>query len=380
MRFCKLLKGNAMEEKVKRLASLDALRGFDMFWIMGGDALLVAVMGLFGVANGWDLIGHVEWHGLHFEDFIFPTFLFMAGASFPFSAAKSAEKGMSRFRLSLKCLLRGFLLFVIGIGYNLTYGALNFEHFRVWSVLGRIGVAWMVAALLYVWIRSIEARIGVALAILVGTTVVTVSWLAPGAPAGADPFSAAWNLGCWMDRTLTGGHILCAQYDPEGFAGLVPSVVTAMLGIFAGEIVRAAGGEASGRKALGLVGLGLVCIAMGSAFAWVFPINKKLWSPSFVLLVGGCSALLFALFYWIVDVKGWRRWCFFFEVIGVNSITIYLAQRLIGFRMVNNNIIVPFLKLVPCDGFVRVVSALTYVALCWLFLLWLHRRKIFLKI
>ena len=84
-----------MEQKTGRLASLDALRGFDMFWIMGGDALLVAVLGLFGIANGWDLIGHVEWHGLHFEDFIFPTFLFMAGASFPFSAAKSRERGMS---------------------------------------------------------------------------------------------------------------------------------------------------------------------------------------------------------------------------------------------------------------------------------------------
>ena len=115
-------------------------------------------------------------------------------------------------------------------------------------------------------------------------------------------------------------------------------------------------------------------------FACVFPINKKLWSPSFVLVVGGSSARLFALFYWIVDVKGWQGWSFFFRVIGVNSIAIYLAQRLIGFKMVNNNLIVPFLKLVPCDGFVRIASALAYVALCWLFLLWLYRKKVFLKI
>ena len=368
------------QQKTGRLASLDALRGFDMFWIMGGDALLVAVLGLFGIANGWDLIGHVEWHGLHFEDFIFPTFLFMAGASFPFSAAKSRERGMSRARLSLKCLLRGFLLFVIGIAYNQTYGAFTFEHFRVWSVLGRIGVAWMVAALIYVWVRPVGARIGIALGLLVATTVVTMCFLAPGAPAGADPFSPDWNLGCWMDRTLTGGHILTGQYDPEGFAGLVPSVVTAMLGIFAGEVVRASGGTASGRKALGLVALGLGCLALGGAFSCVFPINKKLWSPSFVLVVGGSSALLFALFYWIIDVKGWQRWSFFFRVIGVNSIAIYLAQRLIGFKMVNNNLVVPFLKLVPCDGFVRIASALAYVALCWIFLLWLYRKKVFLKI
>ena len=99
-----------------------------------------------------------------------------------------------------------------------------------------------------------------------------------------------------------------------------------------------------------------------------------------LVAVLGSSALLFALFYWLVDVKGWQGWSFFFRVIGVNSITIYLAQRLIGFRMVNNNLVVPFLKLVPCDGFVRIVSAATYIALCWLFLLWLYRRKVFLKI
>ena len=369
--------GQAVTEKTTRLMSLDALRGFDMLFIMGGQGLICAIAAALGHPEFKASFGHVGWHGLQFMDCIFPLFLFMAGVSFPFSCAKSRERGMSDGRIAVKSLKRGLTLVVFGLCYA---GLLsfNFEHARAWSVLGRIGMAWMFASWLYLLFGT-KARIGIAAGILASVTVFTIFVTAPDAAANADPFSPEGNFGCWLDRVVTNGHTLSKMYDPEGFAGLLPAIVTAMLGMFAGEIVRRGGSVATGRKALALLACGVGCLVAGLLLSNVFPINKKLWSPSFVLVVGGISFLAFSLFYWIVDVLGWRKWSFFFMVIGMNSITIYMAQAIFGFHKARDFFFSGVASLFA-EPWRPVVLQIGYIAVCWTFLYFLHRKRIYLKV
>lgn len=362
---------------MKRLASLDALRGFDMFWIMGGEAFLGALVALFGVTGFGPAFDHVPWHGLHFMDCVFPTFLFLAGVSFPFSAAASAARGLSPRAIALRCLRRGLTLFALGIVFNGFLQNPDVAHFRVWSVLGRIGLAWMVAAWVALAVTGMKGRLAIAVAILAGVTAFTLLVPAPGAAPGADVFSPEGNFGCWLDRTLTGGHTYQPLFDPEGFAGFLPAVVTALLGVLAGDWIR--GRAVTGRTALVLLVAGVGLSLAGLAWSFVFPINKALWSPSFTLVVGGFSMMALAAFYWVIDVKGCGKWAFPFKVIGMNSITIYLAQPIIGFGTARQFFFGAAIGNLPA-GAAAVLAAVAYVALCWLFLYFLYRKNVFLKV
>ena len=160
-------------------------------------------------------------------------------------------------------------------------------------------------------------------------------------------------------------------------------MVTALLGIYAGEIVRSTRLGSGERKSLLLSGIGVVLVAIGLVWNTVFPINKMLWSSSFTCFVGGLSFLLFALFYYIVDVKGWKSWTLFFRVIGLNSITIYLAQQVVGFSHMNKFLFGGISQWVgECAGEPAgaVVLRAGYVACCWFFLYFLYRKNIFLKV
>lgn len=375
-------------ENNARLMSLDAFRGFDMFWIMGGEALVCAIAALFGYPDFRRSFGHVPWDGLQFMDTVFPTFLFMAGVSFPFSCAKSRARGLTDGAIALKCLRRFAILAILGVLGGLL--SFKFSTMRVWSVLGRIGFGWMCAALLYL-VFSLRTRLVLAALMLVAVVVGTMVLVAPDAATvvysgsmkgleqfGRGPFSPAGNFGCWLDRTLTAGHTYRPLFDPEGFAGMIPAVVTAMLGMFAGEIVRREGG-ATMRKALELFACGVACGLGGLALSSVCPINKALWSPSFVLTVGGCSFAAFSVFYLVIDVLHCSRWAFFFTVIGMNSITIYMAQQIVGFGKIRDFFFGGVASLCP-PAWGAVVSAIGYVAVCWLFLWILYRKKMFLKV
>ena len=366
-------------DKGNRLMSLDAFRGFDMFWIMGGEELVLAIAALLGFPEFHKSFGHVPWEGLQFMDTVFPTFLFMAGASFPFSAAKSMERGMTRGQVARRALRRGITLMLLGIVYWGFLSRLDFATCRIPSVLGYIGFGWMVAAWIYLYVRNARVRIGIAVGILTAVTLVFGCIPAPDAPATAVKFSPEWHLGCWLDRTLMGNHILNPLFDNEGFGGLFCTIVTAMLGMFAGEIVRKGGTQATGRKAAALLLAAVVCLMSGLALSTFYPVVKNLWSPSFVLVVGSYSFAMFALFYWIIDVKGFRKWSFFFMVIGMNSITIYIAQQFVGFNAASKFVLGGVAGLLP-DLWGRLVLSLGYIAACWLFLLFLYRKNVFLKV
>lgn len=363
-----------------RLLSLDALRGFDMFFIMGGAGLLAALASLLpcGVTETIaEQMYHVEWNGLAHHDTIFPLFLFIAGISFPFSLAKQKSQGKSRSDIYRKIITRGIVLVLLGILYN---GLLQFDfaHLRFYSVLARIGLGWMFAALLFVNFKVVT-RAWMAALILVGYWLFMMYVPVPGATDG--PLTLEGNWIGYIDRAIMPEHIhQRGLFDPEGLLSTIPAIVTAMLGMFTGEFIKMRkGGLSDGRKALYLVLAGVVLLVVGLIWAQVFPINKKLWTSSFVCVVGAYSVLMFALFYYIIDVLGWQRWTFFFKVIGLNSITIYLAQKFISFSYTGKAVFGGIADLVP-ESVQPFVTSLGYVLACWVFLYILYRKRIFLKV
>lgn len=366
----------------KRLASLDALRGFDMLFIIGLSSLIAALCRLFpDGADSWLLrqMSHVEWDGLTHHDTIFPLFLFIAGISFPFSFAKQQERGTPRWKIYCRIFRRAAVLIFLGLVCN---GLLKFQFadLRFCSVLGRIGLAWMFAALLFINFKP-SVRVVIAVLLLTGYWLLLRFVPAPDAPAGASPFSFEGNLVGYVDRCLFPGHLYKGAggvFDPEGTLSTVPAVVTAMLGMFAGEWVRR-GGISEGRKTGYMLATAALMLAVGLLWAQFFPINKKLWSSSFVLVVGAYSLALFALFYWIIDVKGYKKWAFPFMVVGMNSIAIFMIPRVINFRYATDFFLEGLCGIMP-PLWGKALWYLGFLALNWLFLYFLYRKKIFLKV
>ena len=364
----------------KRLLSIDTLRGMDMLLIMGLSTLILRICDLFpNGSESWiaGQMSHVQWDGLAIMDMVFPTFLFIAGLSFPFSYANQVEKGRTSGQIHRKIFLRCLALIVLGIVYN---GFFNFKFpQRYASVLGRIGLAWMFAALLYVHCKR-TTRIVVASVLLVGYGLLVGLVGAPDAPAGAGPLTQDGCLNGWIDRILLPGKCFYGNFDPEGLLGVIPATVTAMLGMFTGEFVREPEEKVSGsKKTLWMLAAAAALLAAGYLGSLVLPLNKKLWSSTFVLVVGGYSLVAYALVYYIVEVKGHKKWTFFFRVIGLNSITIYLLQRIIPLREVANFFLGGTAGLLP-EAWGAVLLAVGYIAVCWLLLYFLYRHKVFLKV
>ena len=364
-----------------RLLSLDTFRGFDMMFIMGFAALVKAICLLFpGGEGSWlfQQMTHCAWDGLRQHDTIFPTFLFIAGISFPFSYASQLARGATKGQVYAKIFRRALILVLLGLVYSGLF-ELKFSTLRFPSVLARIGLAWMVAAILQINFKP-RTRAVIAVVLLVGYWLLLKYIPAPDAP-GADPFSREGNLVGYIDRMLMPNHLYQkGLFDPEGLLSLMPAVVTAMLGMFTGEFVRLSEDKVSGsRKTVYMLLAALVMLGIGLLWSLVFPINKALWSSTFVLVVGAYSLGLFAIFYYLIDVKGWKKGTKFFEVIGLNSIAIYMAQRILPFGSVNKFFLNGLAGLCP-EPVGKVILAVGYFALCWLFLWFLYRKKIFLKV
>lgn len=364
-----------------RLRSLDALRGFDMFWIAGGGSLFVALANL----TGWPALvwwktqlTHVEWHGFRFEDMIFPLFLFIAGISFPFSLAKRSADPKGRRALCRHIVQRGLVLVLLGIIYVNSGIKFNFSELRYGSVLGHIGLAWMFAALIFMNCRARTCLLWLG-GILVGYWLLLRFTLAPDLGA-TDPYSMEGCIVGYVDRMLLPGRLYKKIHDPEGILSTVPAVATALLGMLTGHFVLRQPADAKPERmvlkmALAAVGL----LAAGWLWNFVFPINKNLWTSSFVCFVGGLSLLLFSLFYMVIDVWKVEKWSRFFVVIGMNSITVYLAPKIIDFNKAAQFFFGGAIGLLPKE-WSGVFNAAAYLAVVWGFLYVLYRKKIFLKV
>lgn len=365
------------EKKNIRLQSLDALRGFDMFFIMGLSGIIVAFCNLFPDSNVmiWlrEQMSHVQWDGLSHHDTIFPLFLFVAGISFPFSLDKQRGAGKSNQEIYAKILKRGITLVLLGFVYNGIF-KLDFENMRYASVLARIGLAWMFAALLFVKFNT-KTNLFIAVFILIGYWLSL--WLIPGSP---NPFSFEDNLVGAIDRALLPGRLNDGIFDPEGIFSTFPAIVTALLGMFTGQLVQLSDDKCPQKKKVVYMLIGAVALLIvGWLWNFVFPINKKLWTSSFVCVLAGYSLLMFALFYYIIDVKGYTRYSLFFRVVGLNSITIYLAQEIIDFNKISDFFLGGIISHLP-ENTGALISNIGYFTVCWLFLYFLYEQKIFLKV
>ena len=366
--------------KPKRLYSLDALRGFDMFWIMGGEAIFAGLATLTGwpVLKWWATqLNHVAWHGFHFYDMIFPLFLFIAGISFPFSMAKRAAMNESRGSIYKHVISRGLILVLLGIIYN---NGVRFDlgDLRYGSVLGRIGLAWMFAAIIFMNTKT-SWRIVWCCALLIGYWILLA--LFPAHDLGStDPFSLTGNLSSYIDRLLMPGKLYLGNHDPEGIFSTIPAISTALLGMFTGEFVKSKYlNDKQLQKVLVMVLAAVALMIIGKIWDLAFPINKNLWTSSFVCFVGGLSLLLFSIFYLIIDVWNFRKWAFFFVVIGMNPITIYLAQRIINFENTSKFFFGGLIELFP-ESWTPFLDGIAITTIGWVFLYFLYRKKIFLKV
>jgi predicted acyltransferase len=365
---------------VKRLYSLDALRGFDMFWIIGGEGIFVGLATL----TGWPIFKwcaeqceHVPWHGFHFYDMIFPLFLFIAGISFPFSLAKRIAMNDSRKSIYKHVIIRGLILVLLGIVYN---NGVNFDfaHLRYGSVLGRIGLAWMFASLIFMNTK-LNFRIVWFCGLLIGYWVLLL--LFPAHDLGStDIFSQEGNLTSHIDRLLMPGILYRGNHDPEGLFSTIPAIGTALLGMFTGEFLLSKYlNDKPLRKILYLVLAAITLMIIGKIWNIVFPINKNLWTSSFVCFVGGLSLLLFSIFYLIIDVWEYKKWAFVFVVIGMNPITIYLTERIVNFRSATEFFFGGLKSIMP-ETWTPLIDGIGVTAIAWVFLYILYKKKIFLKI
>ncbi|PSL42904.1 putative acyltransferase [Chitinophaga niastensis] len=365
-------------EKRGRLYSLDALRGFDMFWIMGGGSIFHEVAKATG-SPFWGGIAvqleHPDWNGFHFYDLIFPLFLFMAGVSTPYSVGRELEKGKSRNWLLWRVIKRGLILVLLGIIYNNGLQLQPISQIRFCSVLGRIGLAYMFANIIYLYTKERTQMIWFA-RILVAYWLLLKFTSAPGFSPG--DLTMEGNFASYLDRCIVPGKLYLGIHDPEGFASTFPAISTAMLGILTGNLLR--NSTMLPVKKVGLMAVtGVAFLVLAQLWNLDFPINKNLWTSSFVLQVGGISLLLLALFYYVIDIAGYKRWAFFFRVIGMNSILIYISAHFFDWNY-TNNVFFKWLGQLMGDPFGAVALCISLVFLKWLFLYFMYKQKVFLKV
>ncbi len=415
-----------------RLMSLDALRGFDMFWILGADALVRALdrMGENPVTRFLATqLSHVDWAGFHFYDLIFPLFVFIAGVSSVWSLTKEIEQH-GRTGACKRVIRRGLLLVVIGIFYSGGLGS-EWPNIRLLGVLQRIGLAYLFAGLLFLYFKP-RALAGICAGLLAGywaimsflpirniqleTTALaqraaqagdaqTAALFKEGVNPSTIKDSPAWaaanqmfkdttervtgkfdkglNLSNHVDFQFLPGKRYDHYWDPEGMLSTLPAIATCLLGVFAGLLLRSAN-LCNQWKLIYLVCFGVAAVLLGFLWGMQFPVVKKIWSSSFVLVAGGYSALLLAGFYLVVEVWKYQKWCQPLVWIGMNSITVYLANNLLGFRRLAERFVggdvKSWLDANVGKGWGELLLAFTGlglgVLLCW----FLHRRKIFLRL
>ncbi len=362
----------------QRLYSLDALRGFDMFWIIGGEEIFHALAEITH-APFWESISeqftHPAWNGFHLYDLIFPLFLFLAGVSTPFSVGKALENGKSKEQVLVRILKRGLILVLLGIVYNNGLELKPIADIRFSSVLGRIGIAYMLANIIFIYLKE-RAQIFWFAGILIGYWLILKFTSAPGYPMG--DLTMEGNFASYIDRLILPGKLSLGIHDTVGFFNNIPAISTALAGIITGIYLKNKTIKPI-KKAVIMAIAGVVSLIIAQVWNLDFPINKNLWSSSFVMQTTGLSLLLLALFYLIIDVKGFKNWAFFFKVIGMNSILIYMSGKFINWSYTTKSLF-QWLMDLTAEPWGILIMALAIILVKWIFLRFLYQKKVFLRV
>jgi len=365
-----------------RLLSLDAFRG-----------ITVAGMILVNNPGSWEHIypplEHAPWNGCTPTDLIFPFFLFIVGTSIHFAYQDKLAEGLTK-KVFFKILRRALIIFLLGFFLAL-FPRFNFETVRIPGVLQRISVVFFFASILYLktnWLTQLR----VAVALLVGYYLMMTLISVPG--VGPPSLEPETNLGAWLDRLLLDGHLWVQSktWDPEGVLSTVPAIATAILGMLAGKIISME--ESPAEKIVWLFFAGCILIVLGLGWGMIFPINKALWTSSYVLYTGGIAMQFLACCYWLIDVKGFKKVAMPFVYYGVNALFVFVASallvKILGRIKIEDGpdktisvwgylykyFYEPFFSPVNASLFFALSLVLIFLLILWL----MYRKKIFVKI
>ena len=382
-----------------RLTSLDALRGFTMLWIIGSDNLYEALDHIASkggepikdlavlAQSGWagflaNQLKHRSWEGFVFYDLIFPMFVFIVGVSVVFSLQKmvAREGKVAAYKRIFK---RFVLMFLLGVFYDegvaLLYevkdsGAIDYSNYDenvLCGVLQRLALCYLFTSLLFVNLKP-KALVGVFAAIMIGYWALLTFVPAPGEPELS--FARDHNISHWIDKQIPPYY----GTDPEGYFSTLPAVCSCLLGVFTAFLIQNKNVPAQ-RKALIMVGGGVLMILAGYAWGLQFPIIKRLWTSSYVLVTGGYSLVLLGLFYQVVDIWNYQKWCIPLIWIGANPLTIYMATNMVDFDAIAKRFVGG-----PVEASLGLYGPLVVwivsMLICFALLRFLYHRKIFLRV
>ncbi len=380
----------------KRLVSLDVLRGVTIaFMIMVNNN---------GGPGSWKEMNHAAWNGFTATDLVFPTFLFVVGVSIVLATQARLARGQRRAQLARHTVVRAVVLFAFGIVVN-NFPYFHWEHMRFYGVLQRIAICYLIVELFYLWDRRVNTKVVALVVVLLGYWVL-VRWVpVPGAgmPARDVPFlDRNQNIVAWLDRQLMPGHLYedapaHDARDPEGLLSDIPALGTTLLGLLAGLWLR--GRRSPRAKAAGLAAGAALGLAIGYLWSLEFPLNKKMWTSSYVLVAAGWSLALFALLYWAMEVRGrgrtgaTRALAWPWLVFGSNAIVAYMVSELLGptLELIRFHDLgrwsnplwyahVHFFAHIPDPGWAAFAYSVSFTAACFVPVWMLYRKKIFLKV
>ncbi len=367
-------------KKIDRLSSLDAFRGFT-----------IAGMILVNNPGSWQHVyaplRHAKWHGWTPTDLIFPFFLFIVGVSVSFSLSKRMERADTSFSLYAKIFRRSLILFALGIALRLLF-QFDFTNLRIPGVLQRIAICYLVSALIFTKV-GIKGRIAVTFGLLLGYYLVMKFVPVPGYGAGVWDYEG--NLCGYIDTKLLGGHLYKPQFDPEGILSTFPAIATTLLGSFAGDWLRSS--KRVFWKSGGLLSAGLVLTVIGLLLHPLFPINKQLWTSTYVLFSAGVALLILGLCLGLMDGFGAKKWAYPFLILGTNAIFVYVASTVMVKLLIVIKVpaeqgavsLYPYIYenlLVPLAGNLNgsLLFPLLLLVFWVLVLVPMYRKKIFIKI
>ncbi|HVJ06760.1 MAG TPA: heparan-alpha-glucosaminide N-acetyltransferase domain-containing protein [Acidisarcina sp.] len=368
-----------------RVMSVDVLRGLTI--------MLMILVNNSGDGAYWPL-HHAQWNGWTPTDMVFPTFLFVMGSSVVFSFRARLAKNSNVSPLIPHILRRFVILFCLGLLVN-TFPYFHMDTLRIFGVLQRIAICYLVVSLLFLWNSKPALRIGAIVVILAAYWALMrlVPVPSAGLPVRDIPLlDPDKNLAAWLDRLILPARRLYeGTRDPEGLLSTLPALATTMLGTLTGEWLLS--NRSKEKKALGMLCAGVVCALLGELWNPWFPINKKLWTSSYVLLAAGWSLVFLALCYWAIEIKGWKKgWTYPALVFGSNAIVAYVFSELLaplvwmrfrtsgGVTSVGKLANAALATLHTSRSFAALLYSLLYVLVCFVPVYILYRKKIFIKV
>ena len=380
-----------MRETPQRLLSLDVARGITIaFMIMVNNN---------GGSGAWGFMNHAAWNGLTATDLVFPTFVFLMGVSAVFAIESRLARGATRGQLIRHAAQRAVILCLLGIVVN-SFPFFALDHMRFYGVLQRIAVCYLVVSLLYLWDRRVSTLAAVLVIALVGYWLL-LRWVpVPGAgmPGRDVPFmDVRQNLVSWIDRQLFPHHLYRDVpdhnvRDPEGLLSDLPAIGTALMGMLSGIYLLTR--RRPSAKTRGLAAAAIGSLALGYLWSLWFPLNKNLWTSSYVLVAGGYSLAVLTAVFWAVEEQGWRtQWTWIWIVFGSNAIAAYMFSELLpgvlhnihfmsnGERTdVNAFVFDHVFAHIPDPGWAAFAYSVSFAAVCFVPVWLLYRRRIFLKV